>query len=113
MDASGFIPGFDDPGSHRLYWVNQFLDVDEEPDTALVATIVGLRPVEELVDALRSDDGMVRSRATQMLWHLWLCAGGDLAYDELVYGMDLMEDEHWDDAVACFAKLILNLPYFT
>jgi tetratricopeptide (TPR) repeat protein len=112
MDVSGFIPGFDDPGAHRLYWVNQFLDVEEEPDTALVAMIVELRPVEELVDALQSDDAMIRARATQMLWHLWLYAEGDLAYDELLYGMDLMEDEHWDDAIACFDKLIENLPNF-
>jgi len=47
-----------------------------------------------------------------MLWHLWLCAEGDLAYDELLYGTDLMEDKRWDEALACFNKLIENLPNF-
>lgn len=108
----GFTPGFDDPGTYRLYWVNQFLDASEEPDTTLISLIVAIRPVEELVEALQSEDAGIRARATQMLWHLWLTAEGDLAYDELLYGMDLMEDEHFEEALACFDKLIENLPHF-
>jgi tetratricopeptide (TPR) repeat protein len=107
-----FSLGFDDPALHRLYWVNQYLDVTEEPDTSVIEAIVSLRPVEELVDALTMENAVVRSRATQMLWHLWMSAAGDLAYDELVYGMDLMEDEHWDEAIETFDQLIENLPGF-
>lgn len=112
MDALGYSPGFDDPTSHRSYWVNLYLDGDDEPDAALVALIVELRPIEQLVEALRSDELTVRLSATQMLWHLWLCAEGDLAYDEIMYGVDLMEDERWEEAIACFDKLVENLPDF-
>jgi tetratricopeptide (TPR) repeat protein len=104
--------GFDDPAQLHLYWVNQFLDVSEEPEGDVVAQVLRLRPIEWLVEALHSEDDVVRSRATQMLWQLWMAEKGELAYDELLYGVDLMEDERWDDAMACFSGLIEHLPDF-
>ena len=105
--------GFDDPSLHRRYWVSQFLDVGEIPDDEVIDTLFHLRPVEEMLEALRSEEPEVRSRATQMLSQLWLREAGELAYDEILEGIELTEKEALQEALDCFNGLLENYPDFT
>ena len=105
--------GFDDPSLHRRYWVSQFLDVGEIPDDEVIDTLFHLRPVDEMLEALQSDEPEVRSRATQMLSQLWLREAGELAYDEILEGIELAEKEAFQDALDCFNGLLENYPDFT
>lgn len=103
---------FDDPAARRRFWVNLFLDVAEEPDEEVVQAIRDTRPIDELLDALRADDPVVRTRTTQMLWALWMGEAGQLAQHELTRGMRLLEQARSDDAVECFTRLIESAPTF-
>jgi Flp pilus assembly protein TadD len=104
---------FDDPAARRRFWVNLFLDVTEEPDDEVVESIRATRPIDELLDALKADDPIVRTRTTQMLWALWMGEAGQLAQHELARGMRLLEQGDWDPAVDCFTRLIESAPTFS
>lgn len=104
--------GFDDVGLHRRYWVNQFLDVTQVPDDELLREIIALRPMDELLEALHEENGEIRSRATQMLWHFWMTEVGELAYEELLHGGDLLEEERGAEAVEVFTQLLEQYPNF-
>ncbi len=103
---------FDDPAARRRFWVNLFLDVTEEPDEEVVEAIRDTRPVDELLDALKADDPVVRTRTTQMLWALWMGEAGQLAQHELTRGMRLLEQGDSDEAIDCFSRLVESAPAF-
>ena len=103
---------FDDPAARRRFWVALFLDVAEEPDEEVVGAIRDTRPIDELLDALKATDAIVRTRATQMLWALWMGEKGELAQHELARGMRLLEQGKWPDAIECLARLIESAPTF-
>ncbi len=103
---------FDDPAARRRFWVALFLDVAEEPDEEVVGAIRDTRPIDELLDALQETDAVVRTRATQMLWALWMGEKGELAQHELARGMRLLEQGKWSEAIECLARLIESAPTF-
>ena len=104
---------FDDPAARRRFWVNLFLDVTEEPDEEVVESIRATRPIDELLDALKADDPIVRTRTTQMLWALWMGEAGQLAQHELARGMRLLEQSDFEPAIECFSRLIESAPTFS
>ncbi|GIX05874.1 MAG: hypothetical protein KatS3mg115_0277 [Candidatus Poribacteria bacterium] len=78
----------------------------------MIELVRRLRPVEELLEALQSDEEEVRSRARQMLALLWREQAGEAAMEEVEAGLRLLENRMFQEAVEHFSQLIEQFPAF-
>ena len=103
---------FDDDAAMRRFWVSLYLSAVDEPEAEVVEAVLKSRPIEEILDALRSDDPTFRDRATGMFWQLSAMEAGELEFDEMLDGDEFLRVGEWASAIECFTQILSNYPEF-